>query len=221
MPNEQRAADPNAAIPPTLSHVIGQRRVIQKLSIAVEAAWADSVPLDHVLLTGPPGTGKTLLANVLAQEMAGEFKEVMGQGLCSRQTVNGFFMSAESDNAVLFIDEAHEAPPAAQTAIYKIIDERAVFLREPFTDAVTKLALPPLTLVIATTDVQRLLPPLRDRMRLVCQLSRYSADDLIALLVRRTWAVLLFLPVILLAFQPALGRTLITTNYPALGYLLV
>jgi len=182
MPNERPAADPNAAIPPTLSHVIGQRCVVEKLRIAVEAAWADSVPLDHVMLTGPPGVGKTLLANVLAREMAGEFKEVLGQGLCSPQAVNGFLMSAERANAVMFIDEAHEASPAAQTALYKAIDERAVYLRDIYADTTTKLELPKLTLLLATTDPQRLLLPLRDRMRLVCQLSRYTTDDLVALL---------------------------------------
>jgi len=184
MPYQPNPIDVNA-IPPTLGHVIGQKAVIEKLQIATDASWADSVPLDHVLLTGPPGTGKTLLANVLAKEMAGEFHEIMGQGLCSPQSANGFLLSAESPNAVMFIDEVHEASAAAQTALYKALDERAVFVTETFSDKTTKLDLVPFTLIAATTDPQRLLPPLQDRMRLICQLSRYTVEDLEALLKQK------------------------------------
>ena len=186
MPESTNAQDANAAIPPTLSHVIGQRQVVEKLRIGVEAAWADSAPLDHVLLTGPPGTGKSMLAKVIGAEMATEVVEAMGQSLMSPQAVNGLLLSATTPNAIIFIDEVHEAMGSAQTALFKAIDERAVFVKEAYSDAVSKLDLVPFTLVLATTDPQRLLPPLRDRMRLVCQLSRYSADDLAALLRQKT-----------------------------------
>lgn len=186
MPQNDRRDDTNAAIPPTLSHVIGQRQVIEKLRIGVEAAWADSAPLDHVLLTGPAGTGKSMLAKVIAAEMATEVVEAMGQSIASPQAVNGLLLSASSPNAIIFIDEIHEAIGSAQTALYKAIDERAVFVKESYSDSVTKLDLVPFTLIMATTDPQRLLPPLRDRMRLVCQLSRYTVDDLTALLRQKT-----------------------------------
>lgn len=186
MPQPNRRDDTNAAIPPTLSHVIGQRQVVEKLRIATEAAWADHAPLDHALLTGPAGTGKSMLAKVLGAEMAGEFIESMGSALTSPQALNGLLLSASSPNAIIFIDEVHEALGSAQTALFKAIDERAVFVKEAYSDAITKLDLVPFTLVLATTDPQRLLPPLRDRMRLVCQLSRYNTDDLAALLRQKT-----------------------------------
>lgn len=182
MPNNESPEGNCNAIPPTLSHVIGQRQVVEKLRIGVEAAWADSVPLDHVLLTGPAGVGKSMLAKVIAAEMATEVHEAMGQSLMSPQAVNGLLLGASSPNAIVFIDEVHEAMPSAQTALFKAIDERAVFVAEAYSDSITKIGLVPFTLVLATTDPQRLLPPLRDRMRLVCQLSRYSVEDLAALL---------------------------------------
>jgi Holliday junction DNA helicase RuvB len=186
MPESERRDDANAAIPPTLSHVIGQRQVVEKLRIAVEAAWADSAPLDHVLLTGPAGVGKSMIAKVIAREMATEVHEAMGQSLLSPQAVNGLLLGASSPNAIVFIDEIHEAMPMSQTALFRALDEGAVFLKEAYSDSVTKINLVPFTLVLATTDPQRLLPPLRDRMRLICQLSRYSIDDLAALLRQKT-----------------------------------
>lgn len=196
----------NTAIPPTLSHFIGQRHIIEKLKIATEACWADNVPLDHVLLTGPPGVGKTMIAKVLAKEMAGEFKETMGQSLWSQQALNGFLLSAENPNAVLFIDEAHELPPLAQTAMYKAIDERAVFVINQYSDQATRIDLVPFTLILATTDPQKLLSPLRDRMRLVCQLARYTTED-VALLIRQK-AVQLGWPIEEDAINPIAQRSL-------------
>lgn len=91
-------------------------------------------------------------------------------------------LSASTPNAIVFIDEVHEAMASAQTALFKAVDERAVFVRETYSDTTSKLDLVPFTLIVATTDPQRLLPPLRDRMRLICQLSRYTTEDLKALL---------------------------------------
>jgi len=186
MPDQIESPDANAAIPPTLSHVLGQRRVVEKLRIAVEAAWADSAPLDHVLLTGPAGVGKSMLAKVIAAEMATEVHEAMGQSLTSPQAVNGLLLSASSPNTILYCDEIHEAVPSAQTTLFRAIDEGAVFVKETYSDSVAKIDVVPFTLVLATTDPQKLLSPLRDRMKLVCQLSRYNVEDLCALLRQKS-----------------------------------
>lgn len=166
------------SIPPTLNHVVGQHQVCQKLKIAVEASFADGLPLPHTILTGPPGTGKTMLSQVLSQEMAGEFHEILGQTITSPQALNGFLMSPESANSILFIDECHEMNPWIQTALYKAIEEGCVFIANEMQQKVQKLKLQPFTLILATTDPQRLLQPLRDRIKLNCQLRRYSSDDI-------------------------------------------
>tara|TARA_R110002072_G_scaffold293278_1_gene462510 strand:- start:526 stop:1533 length:1008 start_codon:yes stop_codon:yes gene_type:complete len=165
-------------MPPTLNHVIGQQKVVAKLKVAVEASFADGDPLPHAILTGPPGTGKTMLSQVLAKEMAGEFHEILGQTITSPQALNGFLMSPESANAILFIDECHEMSPWIQTALYKALEEGCVFLSNENQQQVQKLKLQPFTLILATTDPQRLLQPLRDRIKLNCQLRRYTSDDI-------------------------------------------
>lgn len=169
-------------VPPTLDHVIGQPQVTAKLKVAVEASFADQQPMPHVMLTGPAGVGKTMLAQVIAREMATEFREVLGQSLVNIAALNGFLLAASEPRSILFCDEAHEIPASVQTGLLKAIDERAVFLCSDNDSKVSKLEIEPFTLVLATTNPEGLLPPLRDRMRLICQLRRYKSSDLITLL---------------------------------------
>lgn len=171
--------------PPTLQHVIGQRQVIDRLKVALEASFADNQPFPHTLLLGPPGLGKTSLAKLVARELAAEFNEGLGQSLSTPAILNGFLLKPTEDKAVLFVDEIHELNRAGQTALYRAMEERVVFLTNQYSDSVTKLQTVRFTLMAATTDPQFLLPPLRDRFRLVCQVQPYAEDELVAILRQR------------------------------------
>jgi len=45
--------------PHKLSEYIGQKRVVETLEIAIQAAKKRGEPLDHILFHAPPGLGKT------------------------------------------------------------------------------------------------------------------------------------------------------------------
>jgi Holliday junction DNA helicase RuvB len=174
----------NDVAPSSIKHLVGQRGVIDQVSVAIEAAFADSRKLDHALLVGPPGLGKSALARVVAAEMATGFHEILGQSIQIPADLNALLLTAK-DKDVVHIDEAHELGKEFQTTLYLAMDKRQIVLPTGNRRAPEGIPIADFTLLLSTTDEYCLLQPLRDRMRLLLRFDFYSAEELVTLLLYR------------------------------------
>ena len=165
--------------PKSLSDFTGQKKVVDNLSVFVEATKKRNEPLDHVLLHGPPGLGKTTLANIIANELGVGFKVTSGPVLDKPGDLAGLLTSLDEGD-VLFIDEIHRLSPVIEEYLYSAMEDFVIdIMIDSGPNARTvQIALNPFTLIGATTRSGLLTAPLRARFGINARLQYYNAKTL-------------------------------------------
>jgi Holliday junction DNA helicase RuvB len=176
--------------PRCLDDFVGQERVKEQLSIALQAAKSRGEALDHVLLVGPPGLGKTSLAYIVREELGVGIRSVAGPAL-ERKGDIAAILTAMEERDVLFVDEIHRLSRAVEEILYPALEDfrlDIVLGQGPAARTLT-LDLPPFTMVGATTRTGLLTTPLRDRFGMTFRLDYYEPVEL-GKIVRRSAHIL-------------------------------
>lgn len=130
--------------------VIGQKRVLEKILIAI---FADG----HVLLEGVPGLAKTLMIKTIAATLDCSFKriqftpdllpaDIVGSTIYNPKTMEFTAKSGPIFHNIILGDEINRAPAKVQSALLEAMQERQVTIGE------TTFALPEPFLVLATQN---------------------------------------------------------------------
>ena len=168
----------------------GQETVKENLGIAIRAARGRDEPIDHLLFHGPPGLGKTTLAMIVAAEMGVSIRITSGPAIERSGDLAALLTSLQPGD-VLFIDEIHRLPIAAEEVLYPAMEDFSVDIilgKGPKARDV-RLKLSRFTLVGATTRFALVSQPLRDRFGATYRLDFYDVDAL-SQIVERSAGVL-------------------------------
>jgi len=177
-PNEDRERD--AALRPRwLREVIGQRKVVERLGIVLNACKKLKESVPHIIFDGPPGLGKTTFATVLPNEMGGALQMTSGPALSKPADLLPFLTNAE-EGSFLFIDEIHRMPRVVEEFIYPAMEDFRVdiVLGEGINARTIALKLKRFTVIGATTRSGMLSGPMRDRFKRHEHLEFYSVEEL-------------------------------------------
>jgi Holliday junction DNA helicase RuvB len=170
----------DAALRPRwLREVIGQKAVVQRLGIALNACRKLKEPLGHILFDGPPGLGKTTFATVLPNELGTSIQMTSGPALAKPADMLPFLTNVE-EGSILFIDEIHRMPRVVEEFIYPAMEDFRVdiVLGEGVNARTISLKLKQFTLIGATTRSGMLSGPMRDRFKMHEHLEFYSVEEL-------------------------------------------
>src|ERR1700686_961963 len=189
-PYEEDARIEASVRPKRLDEYIGQKRVKENISIAIEAARKREETLDHVLLYGPPGLGKTTLAQIIANELGVSIQTSSGPALEHKGELTAILTALEK-REVLFVDEIHRLLPALEEILYPAMEDYCVDLitgQGPGARIHT-MRLKHFTLIGATTRAGLVTAPLRSRFGIVHRLEFYTPEELVEI-VRRSAKIL-------------------------------
>ena len=183
--NRRNAAFDNKLRPEQFADFVGQRKIRDRLELAVEAAKDRGETLDHVLFSGPPGLGKTTLSYIIGDAMGVHVKTTSGPVLTKPADLAGLLTSLEAGD-IVFIDEIHRMAKTVEEYLYSAMEDFAIDIlidQGPNARSV-RLELPRFTLVGATTRIGLIAAPLRARFGLVNRLSYYEPAELAAIVTR-------------------------------------
>lgn len=172
--------------PQRITEMVGQRDVIERLNIVVDAARKRGEPLGHILFDGPPGLGKTTFATCLPRELNVPLITASGPALKAPKDLLPFLTNME-EKAVFFIDEIHRLPKAVEEYLYTAMEDFRldIVLGEGINARTINMRIKPFTLIGATTRAGMLSAPLRDRFTTREHLGFYSLSELTEI-VRRS-----------------------------------
>lgn len=165
--------------PDKLSDFHGQPKIVENLSVFIQAAVMRSEALDHVLLHGPPGLGKTTLSHIISGELNSELKLSSGPVLEKPGDLAGLLTNLQEGD-VLFIDEIHRLNNVVEEYLYSAMEDYRIDIMidsGPNAQSI-QLNINPFTLIGATTRMGLLTPPLRARFGITFHLDYYDVKTL-------------------------------------------
>ncbi len=187
--NEDRQVE-RALRPQELSTFAGQPKIVENLSVFIQAAKMRGEALDHVLLHGPPGLGKTTLSHIISREMDSKLTVTSGPVLEKPGDLAGLLTNLEEGD-VLFIDEIHRLNNVIEEYLYSAMEDYHidVMIDQGPSARSIQISLNPFTLIGATTRMGLLTAPMRARFGITCLLDYYDIPTL-ENIIKRSAAIL-------------------------------
>jgi len=150
--------------PRNFDEFIGQKNIVENISVMVDSAKIRTTALDHILLSGPPGLGKTSLAYLIAGEIGTQLHVISGPAIEKKGDLAAILTNLNKGD-ILFIDEIHRLHISIEEILYSAMEDYRLDLviGQGHAARTMQIDICPFTLVGATTRSGLLSNPLRDR----------------------------------------------------------
>ncbi|MBZ4212825.1 Holliday junction branch migration DNA helicase RuvB [Mycoplasma sp. U97] len=169
--------------PSSFNEFIGQDKLLITLKTMIEGSKYRKETLDHILFYGPPGTGKTTLASIIGNELKKKVHYLQGSLLEKKSDVLSVFANINEQD-IVFIDEIHSVNKNVEEIIYNAMEDFKIdlIIGPEGNSKVMRMSIKPFTLVGATTKINLLSQPFKDRFGFLARLSQYDNNQIVKIL---------------------------------------
>lgn len=168
--------------PADFGSFVGQHAIKLVLDDAITSAQTRQQPIGHVLFSGPSGYGKTTLAQIVAQQLGAGFKVITAYAISKPAEMVSVLNSLDRHD-ILFIDELHRLKAPVEEVLYIAMEEYCIDMVMPDGGSV-RVPLAPFTLIGATTKLEALTTPLKNRFIYKFHFSDYTDDERLQIIQR-------------------------------------
>ncbi len=168
--------------PTRLDAFVWQENIKRIVHKAIISAQKRKAALWHILFAWNSGFGKTTLASIVAKELPAELHIVTGYALTKPADIISL-LTHIGEYDVLFIDEIHRLKPNLEEMLYTAMEDFAIDMVMPDGWNI-RMPLKQFTLIWATTKMESLSEPLKNRFIYKFHFTHYTIPEKHAIVQR-------------------------------------
>lgn len=157
----QKQSSHGTSRPLDFAGFVGQEQIKKVLKTALGSAKISGNALGHMLFSGESGYGKTTLAQLVAHQMGCGIKIITGYAITKPAEMVSMLNSLNA-NDILFIDEIHRLKSNVEEVLYIAMEDYRIDMVMPDGGSIS-IPLQPFTLIGATTQIEKVTTPLKNR----------------------------------------------------------
>ncbi|VEU70984.1 Holliday junction branch migration DNA helicase RuvB [Mycoplasmopsis glycophila] len=174
---------------------IGQDKLIKTLKAMITSSQIKKCVLSHILFYAPPGMGKTTLATIIANETDKKIHYIQGANLEKKADIINM-LSIIQDGDIVFVDEIHSINRNIIEFLYSAIEDFVfdLIIGAEGNSRALRMKIKPFTLIGATTKINEIPQPFKDRFGYIARLVPYNEKDILKIIKHSTKKMNLKIP---------------------------